>query len=89
MSLFMGGAAGTVAMTITFPCDVVRKRLVIQGSGLENKSYTGIIDVVRQTAKTEGLKGFYRGILPCYLKVIPSAAIVWCVIELCKRVGGP
>jgi hypothetical protein len=38
--------------------------------------------------REEGLKGFYRGLTATYLKVVPSTAVTWWVIELCKSLYG-
>ncbi len=39
-------------------------------------------------ARNEGVAGFYRGIVPCYLKVVPSQAVSWGMLELCKKLAG-
>ena len=50
------------------------------------KVYSGLWDACVQIWKKEKLRGFYRGLIPCYLKVIPSNAIGFFVYDLCKRV---
>jgi hypothetical protein len=43
---------------------------------------------VVKIARNEGVAGFYRGIVPCYLKVVPSQAVSWGMLELCKKLAG-
>lgn len=31
------------------------------------------------------MPGFYRGLIPCYLKVVPAAAIGWACIETLQK----
>ncbi|KAL6080509.1 Folate transporter 1, chloroplastic [Balamuthia mandrillaris] len=88
LSLSMGATAATVAMTLTFPGDVLKRRMMVQGIGGEERQFNGLVDTIQKTWRNEGVKGFYRGIIPCYIRVIPSAAITWTVMELCKRIGG-
>ena len=76
-------------MTLTYPTDVLRRRMMMQGvGGDKHRAYNGLLDACVKIAKTEGTAGFFRGLIPCYLKVIPSSAISWGTIELCKMVGG-
>lgn len=43
--------------------------------------YTGMGDVFKRTFKSEGVRGFYKGLLPNMLKVVPSASITYLVYE--------
>jgi hypothetical protein len=41
--------------------------------------YAGFVDCAVKIVQEEGLKGWYKGLWPCYLKVAPSMAILfWC-----------
>jgi hypothetical protein len=41
--------------------------------------YSGLIDCATSIFKEEGIKGWYRGLWACYLKVAPTMAILfWC-----------
>jgi len=48
-------------------------------------SYKGMADVFRKTLKHEGFRGFYKGIFPNLLKVVPSASITYMVYESMKK----
>ncbi|KDB33038.1 hypothetical protein H112_04871 [Trichophyton rubrum D6] len=82
--LLAGAISGAVAQTCTYPFDVLRRRFQINTmSGLGYK-YTSIFDAVRVIALEEGLRGFYKGIVPNLLKVAPSMASSWLSFELTR-----
>ncbi|XP_064652707.1 solute carrier family 25 member 32-like [Lineus longissimus] len=64
------------AVITTYPYQVVRSRLQDQ-----HRSYTGIVDVIRQTWKFEHVKGFYKGLFPNLLRVTPACCITFVVYE--------
>lgn len=83
-----GAASGTFAMTCTYPFDLLRRRMMLQGRGGEERFYSSIWDACRKIHQFEGVGGFFKGMIPTYLKVVPSVAISFGTYELCKRVGG-
>lgn len=48
-------------------------------------AYSGMSDVFRRTFQHEGLRGFYKGLFPNLLKVVPSASITYLVYETMKK----
>ena len=68
MSLACGGAAGLISSTATFPLDLIRRRMQLEGQG-GLRRYRGYADVARAVFRSGGLKGFYAGIIPEYYKV--------------------
>lgn len=48
-------------------------------------AYSGMLDVFLKTYKHEGIRGFYKGIFPNMLKVVPSASITYLVYESMKK----
>jgi len=67
-SLFSGGIAGTVASTITCPLEVVKTQL--QSSNVDSSS--GVRSVVKSIYKADGVPGFWRGLPPTLVGIIPS-----------------
>ena len=84
MSLTCGSVAGLVSSTATFPLDLVRRRLQLQGQARSSKVYGSYFGAFRDIVVTEGWRGLYSGILPEYYKVIPGVAIAFCAYELMK-----
>jgi len=81
--LLCGGFTGLSSVTLTYPTDLVRRRLQIQGFDPSVPKYDGIIDCVRKIVKKEGYRGLYRGLNATYIKLFPSVAIqFWCLDTL-------
>ncbi|TIA95784.1 hypothetical protein E3P96_03754 [Wallemia ichthyophaga] len=66
MMLLIGAVSGTISQTITYPCDVLRRKM--QVNGIFGPKYDGSIDAVRHIVKSEGVKGLYRGIVANWMK---------------------
>lgn len=80
--LVLSGTAKVVAGTVTYPYQVVRVRLQGYEAG---KRYGGsLLDVVRQTRKREGVRGFYKGLGPSLVRVLPSTSVTFLVYENVK-----
>ena len=68
--LMSGAVSGGVAQTITYPMDVLRRRFQVGSmTGIGTERYKGVWEAVRSISRTEGYKGFYKGLLPNLLKV--------------------
>jgi len=67
-----GGMAGTTAVSITYPSDLIRRRLQLQNFDPTVPKYGGIIDCVRKIVKMEGIVGLYRGLPATYIKLFPT-----------------
>ncbi|KAG0130956.1 mitochondrial carrier domain-containing protein [Tuber indicum] len=80
-----GGLAGVVAKTGTFPLDLIRKRLQVQGPtrtryllGDRLPVHTGVLGTARDVLRVEGVRGLYRGLVVSLVKAAPlSAATMW------------
>ena len=82
IKLLCGGFAGITAISITYPTDLIRRRLQLQHFGCHSvPRYNGIIHCARKVIKTEGLIGLYRGLPAAYIKTFPSLAIQLYMID--------
>ncbi|KAL6977405.1 hypothetical protein U1Q18_026203 [Sarracenia purpurea var. burkii] len=87
VSLACGSISGIASSTATFPLDLVRRRMQLEGAGGRARVYTtGLFGTFRYIIRTEGLRGLYRGILPEYYKVVPSVGIVFMTYEKMKQI---
>ncbi|KAI4354576.1 hypothetical protein L6164_003426 [Bauhinia variegata] len=85
VSLACGSLSGIASSTATFPLDLVRRRMQLEGAGGRACVYnTGLFGTFRHIINTEGVRGLYRGILPEYYKVVPSVGIVFMTYETLK-----
>ncbi|THH05020.1 hypothetical protein EW146_g10014 [Bondarzewia mesenterica] len=87
--LACGALAGAVSQSITYPFDVVRRKMQVTGmnAGALGYKYNNAIDATRSIIRTEGLRGMYRGLWPNLLKVAPSIATSFFTYELVLTVA--
>ena len=82
--LLIGATAGTIAQSVAYPFDIVKKKLMAKDP-LGNRMYTSPIQCFTQIYQKEGIRGFYKGIQLNFLKVIPYTAIQYFVNEEMKN----
>jgi len=62
-----GGSAGALSLLFVYSLDYARTRLandvksVKKGGGTAERQYSGLVDVYKQTLKSDGIAGLYRG----------------------------
>ncbi|GBF95829.1 mitochondrial carrier protein [Raphidocelis subcapitata] len=82
LRLAAGAGAGIVAMSATYPLDMVRGRLTVQEG--RNVQYNGIIHATKTIWREEGFLAFYRGWLPSVIGVVPYVGLNFGVYETLK-----
>ncbi|EAU91139.1 hypothetical protein CC1G_03307 [Coprinopsis cinerea okayama7 len=83
--LSCGALAGSISQTLTYPFDVLRRKMQVTGMQGGNIKYNGALDALRSILKVEGVQGLYRGLWPNLLKVAPSIATSFFTYELVKE----
>lgn len=82
--LSFGGIAGLIGQTVSYPLDVVRRRMQVpeyfNGFDTHNNRavpaiYTSTWDALKKIARAGGLSALFKGLSINYVKVIPSTAI--------------
>ena len=82
--LVSGSSAGVVAVLCTYPLDMVRARLAFQITG--EHRYESIKHAFTKIYKNEGgLKGFYSGINPTIVGMIPYAGVSFYAFNALKE----
>lgn len=78
-SFLIGGLSGCFAVSITYPTDLIRRRQQILGDLHHSKNFTQrtFMGITREIIKVQGIKGLYKGLIPCYMKIFPSMAITF------------
>lgn len=82
--LLCGALAGSISQTLTYPFDVLRRKMQVTGMGVLGQKYDNALDALRSILRTEGVRGLYRGLWPNLLKVAPSIATSFFTYELVK-----
>ena len=84
--LLAGGFSGITALSITYPSDLIRRRLQLQNFDSTVPKYNGIIDCFKKIIKTDGIIGLYRGLTVSYIKCFPTLAIQFWSIDLLTNI---
>ena len=48
-----------IVVLVTYPVDLLRRRMQLQGAGGAPRLYSGPVDAVRKIVKQEGFRGLY------------------------------
>ncbi|TFJ88619.1 hypothetical protein NSK_000188 [Nannochloropsis salina CCMP1776] len=80
-SLFAGGFAGAVASSITCPIEVVKTQLQSSRVGGGSNPFR----VAREILAADGFKGFFRGLPPTLVGIIPARATYFWAYSTSKQ----
>jgi hypothetical protein len=88
-NLFAGAFAGATSVAITYPLDCLRARLAVEEGKVSR--FTGLGDAIRSMYAREGVAGFYRGVTPTLLGILPYAGFAFAANDALRArasVGG-
>ena len=85
LTLMCGAISGTMSTLVTFPFDTVRRRMQIQSLHFPPGERLSGIQMIFDLLKKDGFKGFYRGLTPEILKVVPMVGTMFTVYEFMKE----
>ncbi|KAK4490786.1 hypothetical protein RD792_001499 [Penstemon davidsonii] len=83
LRLGAGACAGIIAMSATYPMDMVRGRLTVQTDKSLTR-YRGIFHALRTVFVEEGPRALYKGWLPSVIGVVPYVGLNFAVYESLK-----
>lgn len=78
--LTAGGLAGLVSQTVSYPLEVVRRRMQV-GGAVGDGHRLGMLEVTRNILAQRGWRGFFVGLSIGYVKVVPMTATSFFVYE--------
>lgn len=78
--LSAGGFAGLVSQTVSYPLEVIRRRMQV-GGVVGDGHRLGIAEVAKRIYMTSGIRGFFIGLTIGYIKIIPMSATSFYVYE--------
>ena len=81
-TVLLSSGAKLVAGAVTYPYQVLRSRL--QNYEAEERFGKGFRGVVRRVWAEEGVRGFYRGLVPGVVRVMPATWVTFLVYENVK-----
>ncbi|CAG9943573.1 unnamed protein product [Clonostachys rosea f. rosea IK726] len=84
INFWAGGLSAQVFWLTSYPSDLVKQRIMTdplgKGLGDGERRFYRWTDAVKTVYKESGLKGYWRGFLPCFLRAFPAnamALLVW------------
>eukprot|EP00177_Eucheuma_denticulatum_P005566 GFKZ01010114.1.p1 GENE.GFKZ01010114.1~~GFKZ01010114.1.p1 ORF type:complete len:1193 (-),score=162.98 GFKZ01010114.1:275-3853(-) len=83
-AVLIGGIAGMVGATATYPLDFIRGRLTLQRNGFE--VYRGALHGISEAIRKEGVGSVYRGLVPTLLGVFPYVGISFAMYETLRPI---
>jgi len=86
-NFLFGALAGGMAVTITYPTDLMRRRvqIILFGGSGAKASYSLI---VKDIWHKSGIKGFYAGLPATYCKILPAISLTFMLNERIKYMLG-
>lgn len=96
--LLCGSLSGIISSAFTFPADLVRRQIQVQGFHYKNsmpsasqrkaiplQQKPGSVQIIREIYRSSGVRGFFRGFLPEILKITPMVGITFSTFEFCSQ----
>ncbi|KAL8263867.1 hypothetical protein R6Q59_021997 [Mikania micrantha] len=83
LRLGAGACAGIIAMSATYPMDLVRGRITVQ-TDKSSTQYRGMAHALSTVLREEGPRALYKGWLPSVIGVIPYVGLNFAVYESLK-----
>lgn len=56
--------SGSISQSLTYPFDVLRRKMQVAGMKGGSINYTGALDALTSILRVEGVTGLYRGLWP-------------------------
>jgi solute carrier family 25 protein 16 len=85
--LSTGGIAGFVSQTVSYPLEVIRRRMQV-GGVVGDGHRLGIAEVAKRIYVERGWRGYFVGLTIGYVKVVPMVATSFFVYERAKYYFG-
>ena len=89
LNLMAAGALGGCGMWLTcYPLDVVKSRIQADHLDPKKAKYRNVLACYKHIWMTNGLRGFYRGLVPCLARAFPVNAVTFLTYEWTMRLMG-
>lgn len=83
-----GAFAGTALWISSYPLDVIKSNLQSDGFGAQSKFHGKIGAACKHIWAAGGVRGFWRGLVPCLVRAVPCSAGTFAAVETALRVMG-
>ncbi|XP_022917808.2 mitochondrial basic amino acids transporter-like [Onthophagus taurus] len=83
--ILAGGTAGVISWIISYPIDVIKSRMQIDGMNGINE-YKNSMDCLKKTVEQGGYRSLFRGLMPAIIRAFPVNAACFTVVTWTMRV---
>ena len=85
VNLIIGGISGAFAQTVSYPCDVTRRRMQLARLLPHSEQYSNVVKAIKFVYKQHGiLDGLFKGLSVNYLRIVPQTSVSFTVYEFLK-----
>lgn len=84
-AMFAGAMAGYGLWLTAYPADIVKSKLQTDALNPSERRYKGTLDCIQQTFKQDGIRGFFRGLLPTLVRSPFANAATFVAFEWAAR----
>ncbi|KAL9604009.1 MAG: hypothetical protein Q9219_000771 [cf. Caloplaca sp. 3 TL-2023] len=89
INFWAGGLSAQVFWITSYPSDVVKQRIMTDPLGGKlgdgNRRFFKWRDAAREIWLKDGMRGFWRGFLPCFMRAFPANAVALVAFESVMR----
>jgi len=86
INFWAGGLSAQTFWLASFPFDVVKQRVMTDSLDRRERRYRNWMGAFTSVYQREGLRGYYRGFVPCVLRAFPANAAALFMFERTLRV---
>ena len=83
--MFAGAMAGNGLWLTAYPADIIKSKLQTDALNPNERRYKGTLDCIRQTFRADGVRGFFRGLLPTLVRSPFANAATFVAFEFAAK----
>ncbi len=84
-AMFAGAMAGYGLWLTAYPADIIKSKLQTDSLVPSERRYKGALDCIRQTFRADGVRGFFRGLLPTLVRSPFANAATFVAFEFAAK----
>jgi len=84
-TMIAGAIGGLMYWSLTYPTDVIKSTIQTDNIDRTKRKYHGIVDCAKKILAAEGIKGLYKGAIPCFIRSVPANAACFVVYEEVRK----
>eukprot|EP00831_Metopus_contortus_P057771 TRINITY_DN50084_c0_g2_i1.p1 TRINITY_DN50084_c0_g2~~TRINITY_DN50084_c0_g2_i1.p1 ORF type:complete len:232 (+),score=24.77 TRINITY_DN50084_c0_g2_i1:144-839(+) len=86
LNLLNGAWSGFASAGLTYPLDVVRRKMQLRGIESSEPEYSSIFDAIKKMYRMNGIRSFFQGFWASQVKMASATALMFMANEELKRV---